>query len=261
MKWADYCISKISFNESGKNITDAFIHVDEGETIAAGATVDRNSLVQKASAGKTFCCITKSIEGKWDKMGDFKYENGGFKWEANLPKNLTKRKSFLSYYHKDDEEYRKKFENLFVDLIVNKSVNKGDIDTDNSNEYIKQLIQKGYLHDTTVLIVLLGPKTKCRIHIDWEISGALNYKVGETYSGLLGIKLPNHPDYGKEGAVLTNLPVRLGDNFKNGYAVIKDWTNDRALMQTYIEMAFSNRSAHSDKRINSRVQMAANTCE
>lgn len=33
--------------------------------------------------------------------------------------------------------------------------------------------------------------------MDWEISGALNYKVGDHYAGLLGIVLPNHPDYEK----------------------------------------------------------------
>lgn len=50
--------------------------------------------------------------------------------------------------------------------------------------------------DTTVLVVLVDPKTKCRMHVDWEISSALSTKVGD--SGLLGILLPSHPDYGKE---------------------------------------------------------------
>ena len=65
-----------------------------------------------------------------------------------------------------------------------------------SDDYVKQLIQKGYLYDTTVLVVLLGAKTKCRKHVDWEMSGALNRKVGDTYAGLLGLMLLTHPDYG-----------------------------------------------------------------
>ena len=110
--------------------------------------------------------------------------------------NDTKRKSFVSYYHKDNQDDRTKFENLFGDLIVSKSVEDGDIDSDNSDGYIKQLIQKDFLADTTVLVVLIGQKTKCRMHVDWEISGALNLKIGDNNAGLLGIILPSHSDYG-----------------------------------------------------------------
>jgi hypothetical protein len=167
----------------------------------------------------------------------------------------------VSYFHKDDQNSRAKFENLFGDLIVSKSVEKDDIDTDNSDEYIKQLIQKEYLSDTTVLVVLIGPKTKCRMHVDWEISGALNLKVGDKNAGLLGILLPTHPDYGTEKATYNLMPQRLADNFKSGYAIIRDWTDDRIKMQSYIEEAFANRTSKEDKRDNSRIQMDKDTCE
>src|SRR2546426_3884279 len=42
------------------------------------------------------------------------------------------------------------------------------------------------------ILVLVGPKTKCRKHVDWEISAGLNKKVGG-YSGLLGVLLPGFP--------------------------------------------------------------------
>ncbi len=178
-----------------------------------------------------------------------------------VPQNSTCHKTFVSYYHDDDQEYRTKFENLFGDLIVSKSVEDGDIDSDNSHEYIKQLIQKEYLSDTTVLVVLIGPKTKCRMHVDWEISGALNLKVGGNNAGLLGIKLPGHPDFGTGKHSYNLLPDRLSDNLKTGYAIIRDWTDDRILMQSYIEEAFANRSAKADDRVNSRIQMPKDTCE
>lgn len=172
MKWADYCISKISFDDAGKYITDCLVHPDNDDTIGEGVIRNRNWLVQKAENGNTFCCISKNVKGTWDWLCDFKYEGSSFKWNGTLPKCLTRRKTFVSYYHRDDQTYRKRFENLFGDLIVSKSVEYGDIDSDNSDEYIRQLIQKEYLSDTTVLVVLLGNKTKCRKHIDWEIAGA-----------------------------------------------------------------------------------------
>jgi len=173
---------------------------------------------------------------------------------------MTKRKTFISYYHYDDQYYKEKFIKLFGDLIVNKSVEDGDIDGDNSDTYIKQLIQKGHLEDTTVLIVLVGAKTKCRKHVDWEISGALNLKVGDHYSGLVGILLPSHPDYGKKEVQLNNLPKRLADNVKSDYAQIHDWTTSEKSMQSIINNTFYRRKSNSDDRVNSRAQMLKNTC-
>jgi hypothetical protein len=139
-------------------------------------------------------------------------------------------------------------------------VGDGDINTDVSTEYIKQLIQKGFLSDTTVLVVLIGNKTKCRKHVDWEISGALNYKVGNNYAGLLGLILPNHPDYGTPKATYNLMPARLADNFKSKYAIIRDYTTDRVELQEYIEAAFQNRNSNLDDKINSRKQLKINTC-
>jgi len=260
-KWADYCISKLSFAEEIKTISSVVCHVDNGDTIGDGEERNRNWLVQKADNGSTFCCIERSLDGKWDKISHFNYENGNFKWNATLPQVLTRRKTFVSYFHKDDEAYKTRFEKRFKDLIVAKSVGKDEIDSDNSDEYIKQLIQNDYLHDTTLLAVLVGPKTKCRKHIDWEIAGALNYKIGDTYAGLLGILLPNHPDYGAKTYHASNLPKRLAENVDSGYALLVDWTDDRAEMQKHIENAFKRRS-DPDKRKNLSIpQMTKNTCE
>lgn len=259
MKWADYCISKLSFGENSKTISEVNVHVDNDKTVGSGEIRNRNWLVQQANNNKTFCCITRTKEGKWKKISDFTFENNAFKWTGTLPKVLTKRKSFISYYHKDDEDYRDEFEKLTGDLIVNKSVQLNDIDGEN-DEYIKQLIQKEYLKDTTILVVLIGDKTKCRKHVDWEISGALNFKVGDTYAGLLGLMLPTHSEYGKEKATHDLLPARFADNLKSGYAILRDWTEDTVKIQSYIELAFDYRSSKSEKRVNSRTQMKNDTC-
>jgi hypothetical protein len=235
----------------------------DGERLGNGTTQNRQWMVNSITAGNRISVMSPNPNEKdrWVRGNAFSYESGYFKWSINLPLNDTKRKTFVSYYHKDDQDCRERFENIFGDLIVSKSVEDGDIDSDNSDEYIKQLIQKDYLADTTVLVVLIGPKTKCRKHVDWEISGALNLKVGDSNAGLLGIILPTHPDYGTGKASYDLMPARLADNFKSGYALIRDWTNDRVKMQEYIEKAFERRASMADKRTNSRIQMDKDTCE
>ncbi|SEL70063.1 TIR domain-containing protein [Parapedobacter koreensis] len=237
-KWEDYVITKISFNEEGNTIDRVLVHDDFEEHIGAGIIKNRRWLVDQTNAGRTFCCVKREIGG-WSRVCLFKRKTtGGFSWNTTLPEELPKRKTFISYYHDDDQWYKEAFKNLFEDLITHKSVEDGDIDSDNTDGYIKQLIQKDYLTDVTVLIVLLGPNTKHRKHVDWEISGALNLKVGDRYAGLLGLKLPSHPNFGSGQHNYNNLPSRLSDNLKTEYAVIRDWTEDRAKNQEYIELAF-----------------------
>lgn len=177
-------------------------------------------------------------------------------WLYELSK-IIRHKVFISYYHKEDRGYKKRFEELFDDLFINKSVHPGDIDSDNGDEYIKQLIQKEYIDDASVLVVLVGPNTYGRKHVDWEISAALNKKVGG-YSGLLGICLPTHPDYGRDKHNPDMVPPRLVDNIKFGYAKFYDWTTDRSKIKKWVEEAFQNRINESDKIDNSREQFRYN---
>lgn len=137
--------------------------------------------------------------------------------------NSNKHKLFISYYHYDDQWYKDYFEQRFGHLFINKSVRSGDINTDISTEYIKRLIQsEDYLADASVVMVLCGPNTKYRKHVDWEISGALNNKVNGC-SGLMGILLPEFPRLSNGNYRYDDLPNRLTDNVKSGYASVYDW--------------------------------------
>lgn len=265
----DYGITKISFDNGRVNDIYCGEIDSKNTTIGNFETHDRNWFRQKMRNGKTFCKLSKNKQGQYTILNDVIQYDGyrdiislGGQGATKLPQNITKRKTFLSYYHKDDQLYKRYFENLFDDLIVNKSVQEGDIDSDNKDEYIKQLIQKKYLCDTTVLVVLLGNKTKHRKHVDWEISGALNYKVGDHYAGLLGIVLPTHPDYKKPINLRfkSSYPKRFIENYESGYAVMIDWTEDRVFLQNAIEKAFRLR-AETDKRRNNIPQMQRNTGE
>lgn len=260
MKWADYCVTKLSLTVGGM-INNVLLYKDLGESLD-NEEIERKRdwLVQQVNNGKTFCSIKRNDNGRWDNIGNMSYDGNIFTWHI-VPQNIARRKTFVSYYHKDDNKYRAKFENLFGDLIIGKSVEDGDIDSDISDEYIKQLIKKDYLKDTTVLVVLIGPNTKCRKHVDWEISGALSSRVGGN-SGLIGILLPTHPDYGigKKWSA-ENLPKRLAANIESGYAKLFDWTDDRVMLQCWIEDAFSMKSK-TEKIVNSTIsQMKRNTCE
>lgn len=168
----------------------------------------------------------------------------------------VKRKVFISYYHDEDQYYRDEFERLFGDMFINKSVKPGDIDSDLSTDYIKRLIQEDYITDSSVILILCGLNTWKRKHVDWEISAGLNKKVGG-YSGLLGLHLPTHPDYQNENWHEDNIPPRLVDNLKTGFASIYDWTTNRANIKKYIETAFKNR-LKSSLIDNSRPQFSHN---
>lgn len=259
MRWADYLVSKVKWRTS-KKIESFYVHEDNGDSVGTGSERTRDWVINSIHRGKKFRIIKLNTKGFWINVCPIRLETGDLKWNCKLPLILPRRKTFTSFFHKDDQAYSESFSNITSDLIVNKSVIEGDISTDVKDEYIKQLIQRGHLQDTTILIVLVGPRTKYRKHVDWEISGALNYKVGDSYAGLLGLLLPNHPDYGREHYYHTNLPARLADNAKTKYAVITDYTLDRKELQEYIEWAYSNRTNKKDSLDNSRIQMKYNKC-
>jgi hypothetical protein len=171
---------------------------------------------------------------------------------------------FLSYYHYDDQSYRNGFERAFDSIFITKSVQQGDIDTDNNDEYIKQLIQEDFIGGASVVIVLVGPKTKCRKHVDWEISAGLDVKVGG-YSGLMGILLPTFPLTTNGNYYRSDLPRRLDANVNSGYASLYRWGDVTAnvnALTAAIDGAFDRRVTDTDKIVNRSIpQMQRNTCD
>lgn len=249
----EYLISKLSFRDSEQLIDNIKVSLVENNSILNFETKDRNWLVDIYNKGNIIRGAFKKIDGLWYRKDPFRVEEGCFKWGYVFPKNIPKRNLFISYYHKDDQGKREEFNNIFGDLIINQSVMLDEINGENSDDYIHRLINQGYMRDTTVLAVLLGPNTKCRKHVDWEIGGALNRKVGDRYAGLLGIRLSSHPDYGLGATYNTaNYSERFMANIDSGYAVIIDWTEDRKKLQDAVELAFSRRS-ESDKIVNANI--------
>lgn len=247
----NYYVSKLSFRENEDLIDSVYVYREKDGRLVDGAERTRTWLVNRMKDLDFVYCVTRGIDGWWRKSGEFVYENDLFHWGRVLPKNIEQRNVFISFYHKN-EKYKNYLERVLKDLSINQSVHNGDIKVDNADDYIRHLIQDGYLKDTTVLIVLVGPNTKNRKHVDWEISGALDYKVGNRYAGILALHLPNHPDYGKKTYTPSLLPKRLRANLESGYAAIYDWTTDRCALQQYIEEAFARR-ANVDKIENRKI--------
>lgn len=171
---------------------------------------------------------------------------------------MAKHKVFISF-HSKDIKYKLEFERLFGHLFISKSVDEGDIDEHHSSEYVKRLINEGFLDDSSVVIVLIGEKTMCRRHVDWEIYGGLSVKVGGR-AGLLGICLPSNADYPGPNYQTNRTPARFVDNQQSGYAKYYDWTENEASIERWIEEAFQARIEKYHDADNSRIQLKENLC-
>ena len=123
-----------------------------------------------------------------------------------MTSNITKHKVFISY-HDVDREYKDMFVSNMGDSIIDKSVQVDDIDDTNLPvETIRQRIRDKFIQDTTVTIVLIGPCTWQRKHVDWEIGTSLRDTRLNPRCGLLGILLPNHPNARATGVSLSSPP-------------------------------------------------------
>ena len=102
-------------------------------------------------------------------------------------------KVFISFHHDNDQKYKDYLSRIAepFKVFIDKSVEIGDIDEDNSDETIRQIIRDDYLKDSTVTIVLVGTETKNRKHIDWEIWSSMYDGQKNKKSGILVIQLPS----------------------------------------------------------------------
>ena len=165
---------------------------------------------------------------------------------------------FISYYH-EDQAYKDWFVQMMGDDIVDESVKDGDIDDDNlATETIRQYIRDGFIRDATVTIVLIGPCTWQRKHVDWEIGSSLRATRLNSRCGLLGILLPNHPNAGAARYSPNLVPPRVADNVggNDPYAVVYNWSSNANVIRNWIHRAFSRRDGTSPN--NGRTQYRNN---
>jgi hypothetical protein len=146
---------------------------------------------------------------------------------------------FVSYDHGQDDYWLVRFTDLFHDAYDIHSARTVDVEPEDSQQYIRDLIQGGYIVDGTVLVVLLGSRTFARKIVDWEIAAALETKPTRA-SGVIGLRLPTHLDFGKPTVTPSRLPARLAENVKSGFCAVRDWTELPAQLQTWVHEAIRN---------------------
>lgn len=146
---------------------------------------------------------------------------------------VPRHKVFISYYHKDDQQYKNRLVQALENNFVNKSIKEGDIQEEGLPlDEIRRIIRDDHIADATVTIVLIGKCTWQRKHVDWEISASLIHNSkNNPRNGLIGVLLPSHPDYGKDPKQWNQrlIPPRLADNIKGNdpFAIIYKWPKNR----------------------------------
>ena len=163
--------------------------------------------------------------------------------------SVPRHKVFISYYHEDDQEYKNRLVQALDSSSVDKSVSPGDIHPQNMRvDEIRRRIRDDHIADATVTIVLIGPCTWQRKHVDWEISASLIDRRNNQRCGLLGILLPTHPDYQRslENLNPRMIPQRLALNIggNNPFAAIYKWPRNRVARRIlpHIHTAFLRRN-------------------
>ena len=171
---------------------------------------------------------------------------------------VPKHKVFVSFHH-EDQVYKNGFVDMMEGDIVDKSVEDGDIDDTRSTvETIRQKIRDEFIREATVTIILIGPCTWQRKHVDWEIGSSLRDTRLNSRCGLLGILLPNHANYGTERYTPKLIPPRLADNCggHDPFACIYDWSTNSYSVRRWIHKAFERRGGTSPN--NGRAQFGHN---
>jgi hypothetical protein len=123
-------------------------------------------------------------------------------------------------------------------VLISQSVQLGDIDPNIKTDTIRDRIRDEHIAESTVTIILVGPTTWQRKHVDWEISSSIRETKKNSRCGIFGILLPHHPNFGpNRGYSPGIIPPRLHDNIRKGYAKLYDWTENPASIQKWIEEA------------------------
>ena len=164
---------------------------------------------------------------------------------------------FISFHH-EDQRYKDRFVRMMGDNFVDESVEIGDILDNVRTETIRRNIRDDFIRGATVTVVLIGPCTWQRKHVDWEIGSSLRDTKLNSRCGLLGILLPNHPNF-RDGLYNPRLiPPRLADNCEGNdpYAWIYDWTLKANRIRRWIDKAFKRRDGTPPQ--NSRPQFKRN---
>ena len=188
-----------------------------------------------------------------------------------LRSKKIRHKIFISYHHVNDQYYKEELEKIYCKMInncISKSVKDGDINDNLPDEKIRKIIRDNYLKDSSITVVLVGKETWKRKHVDWEIYSSLYDGVKNKRNGLIGVLLPSYNwaegmeinEFIKNCLKLKktddnneyfpyNIPPRLYDNIKTGYAKIYTWNNFIINFEQYIHEAYLRKIDYKNYKI------------
>lgn len=160
---------------------------------------------------------------------------------------MAKRRVFISYHHKYEQQVVDDFVRtfsdyyeVFTDRSLERAANSEDV------EYLNQVCRDA-IDGTSVTIVMIGSQTGCRKFVDWEIRYSLHCK-----HGLLAISRPGLPSW------QACLPERLKDNRRSGFAKWYEYPKSAGSLKNMIDEAYT---ADTWKIDNSRPKKSRNsTC-
>lgn len=166
------------------------------------------------------------------------------------PTRVERRRIFVSYHHRGDQQYYDDFSSTFHDRYEAISDNSIERRIDSADfGYIMRCIRENHLKGSSCTVVLCGLETPRRRYVDWEIEASLQQQMG-----LIAVLLPTIVSYGGG----TAKPDRLQDNIDSGYAEWVWWSmlrSDPSRLTSIVEAA----NARSKRLIvNNRPRMTRN---
>ena len=179
----------------------------------------------------------------------------GFKLKEIIVTLPKRHNVFISYHHDQDQAHKDRFVSMMGDHIVDKSVNiENKVSDQAPTEAILQRIREDFIATVSVTVVLIGRCTWQRKFVDWEIGASLRDTNTNPRCGLLGILLPDHPNFGGNSCNPQLIPPRLADNCweSDTFASIYHWSNDPIAIRGWIHKAFLRRKKTPWPNIKSR---------
>lgn len=103
---------------------------------------------------------------------------------------------------------------------------------------------KDALRKCDILVVLVGPTTRESQWVDWEIDLATASRTAGLAAGLLGLILPEHPDFRSRYYEPERIPLRLHDRTLWEYAMVRKWGGTNSEITAWLEQALRRRRTY-----------------
>jgi hypothetical protein len=138
------------------------------------------------------------------------------------------KKIFISHVL-EDQEYATQLKGVLDSL---KLASSSCLDWKQGEDVVALL--RTEVQECDLICVLVGPKTRYSKFVDSEIDAFLK-KQSNPPCGLLGVILPEHPDFKRPYYDPVEVPPRLHDRVEWEFGLMKHWTLEEASWKSWFE--------------------------